>query len=110
MAHRLALVAGELDVEEALRRVGTAKKFQRWQHYYEIEPFGTKRDNYHAAIVAKMVADASGVTKESGERFTYEDLLLKFEAPELKRRQSVQEQMAMARIIAMAFNAKGKDV
>lgn len=111
MAHRLAIMAGELDVEKALRRIGTAKKFQRWCHYYQLEPFGSRRDNLNAAVVAKMVADVHGVKKTDGNAFSYEDLLLQFDGEEIKHeipKQTSQDQIAMAKMIAMIYNAQGE--
>ena len=29
-----------------------------WFEYYKIEPFGSWRDNYHAALVAQLIAKA----------------------------------------------------
>lgn len=116
MAHRLAVMAGELNVEDMLCRM-TARQWQRWCHYFEIEPFGAVRDNYHAALMAKMVADVNGATSaRTKEPFTHEELLLTFDGVEREppppqpspRKQTVEEQMQMARLIALVYNTNGE--
>lgn len=107
MAHRLAVMAGEPDVEGLLRRI-TAKQFQRWQHYYEIEPFGAKRDNYHAAQVVKALLEVHGA-----KGIKLEDLLLRFEPVEApKPRQTPQMHLAIAHALATVYNpsVKAKDL
>lgn len=71
-------MAGRLDVNAMLRE-RTAKEMLEWKRYHELEPFGAVRDNYHAAIIAKMIADVGRVTKIDGKRFSLKDLLLNFE-------------------------------
>lgn len=108
MAHRLAVMAGEVDVDQLVSRL-PHKQFQRWQMYYELEPFGPRRDNYHAAVVARAIYTAHGVKKKDGGEFSYEDFLLDWKPAPPKRRQTVEEQKAIARIYALAFNAPGRN-
>lgn len=86
-----------------------------WKAYSELEPFGTEADNYLAAGIARIVAQAGGLKKANRQELTIDDLLLRFGVPveELKtktRVQSWQEKKAFAYVIAAAFNAKGKDI
>lgn len=104
MAYRLAVMAGRLDVKRMLRQI-PAKEFQGWLRYYSIEPFGAWRDNYHTALLGKLVADVAGAKKTDESRFSLDDFMYKVQEP--VKKQTVQEQIAIAKIIAMAFNAKG---
>jgi len=49
-------------------------ELSKWYAYYQIEPFGQWRDNYHAAIIAANVANYSGNTKQAKQvsEFIYE--------------------------------------
>ena len=106
MAHRLAVMAGVLDVDAMLRSL-TAKQFQQWQHYYALEPFGAKRDNYHAALVARAIYHMHGASK-----ITLEDLLLTFEPQAPKVKQTPEMHLAIAHALAAIYNpsVKAKDV
>lgn len=68
-------MAGELDVDAMLRRI-SAKKFYRWEAFEEIEPFGGKRGDYHAALVSQTLANTRRDPKR--EAYTLRDFLLRF--------------------------------
>lgn len=36
----------------------SAREFMGWQAYYHLEPFGANRDNWHAARIASILANA----------------------------------------------------
>ncbi len=36
-----------------------ASLFNAWKYYYQIEPFGQWRDNFHAATIATLIANAN---------------------------------------------------
>jgi hypothetical protein len=51
--HRLALGLGKT-VQELEGTMGSAE-LSDWQSYYQIEPFGAWRDNYHSSQVAALI-------------------------------------------------------
>jgi uncharacterized protein DUF4035 len=55
----LGLAFGELFVEERILRGMSAKQFQAWEYFYEIQPFGPFREDYRAALVTSMVHNAA---------------------------------------------------
>lgn len=74
--------------------------------YEQVEPFGAIRDNYHAAIIAKMVADVSGSTKKDKKPFVLEDLLLRVDEVSSKppAKQDWRFGLAIAKAVAMIQN------
>lgn len=92
-------MAGRVDVDEMLRGL-TVRQFEEWVDYEQVEPFGAVRENYHAAIVAKTLADIAQAKRQDGKSFTLEDFLLTFEPPAPKQRQSWQEQKMMIETLA----------
>jgi len=107
-------MAGELDVDGMLRRMKPSQLVE-WKAYADVEPFGAIRDNYHAAIIAKIIADAHGA-KIGGRPFKYEDFLLNFkEVSEQQQQQKPQTQtwqqkksIAMMIAKAAALAAEGE--
>ena len=51
--HRLALALGCF-VDDINHRMSSAE-LQDWQAYESAEPFGAKRDNYHAGLIAALI-------------------------------------------------------
>lgn len=49
-------------------------EFIRWQAFYQIEPFGVRRDNLHAAMIASTVANC-----HSKKKFTTTDFMVNTE-------------------------------
>ena len=108
----MAVMAGELDVEAMLRR-HTAKWLRDWMVYYEVEPFGDFRSDVRAAQVASMIFNMAVAAKD---RKPLGDFILKWDGKEEKptktqtlqeggRKQSWQEQLAIMKMLAVAFNA-----
>ena len=71
---RLALALGRT-VAELETTLGSGE-LSKWYAYYQIEPFGQWRDNYHAAIIATCVANYSGNTKQARQidEFIYQHI------------------------------------
>jgi len=82
----------------AARRL-TAKEFQRWMWYEQVEPFGELRADYRAAQIVSMIHNVA-VTKKNQKEI--QDFLLRFGGSP-KKKQSVEEQVAMIRAMAEAF-------
>ena len=38
----------------------TSREFAEWMIYYQIEPFGPARQDYHAALISTVVANSNG--------------------------------------------------
>ena len=43
-----------------------ASEVEGWRAFYNVQPFGPWRDNYHSAMVAHILAQAYGDPKRSG--------------------------------------------
>lgn len=68
-----------------------------------VEPFGTSMDNYLTARICQTLVMIS-----TGKPQNIEDFLVRFELPEAKpQRQPWQQKLAFAKMIALAYNAKG---
>lgn len=94
----------------------TARQFQQWLLYLDIEPIESLRADYRAAQIVSMLANINRDTKKRANPFTPEDFLLKFSTEESHKkeepkRQSWQEQKMIAQMFSAAFapkRAKGK--
>lgn len=65
----------------AARRL-SAKDFQQWMWYEEVEPFGQLRDDYRTAQIVAMVHNAA---VDSEHQKSTNEFLLKFGEPKRKR-------------------------
>lgn len=54
--HRLAIIFGRT-VAEVNDTLGAAE-FENWKRYYNQEPFGAERDNWHMAVLASLFANS----------------------------------------------------
>ncbi len=73
-------------------------------YYSKVEPFGERRADMRAALVAAVFANAN---RGDHEPFTVEDFMLKFgpTAPAVVRQQTVEEQMAIFDMIRIQQDA-----
>lgn len=55
----LALMLGRADVDAMLSEM-TARQYEEWRAFYQIEPFGPWRDSVNAAVVAQQVHNVLG--------------------------------------------------
>jgi hypothetical protein len=55
------------------------KEFTRWMAFYSLQPFGPRRDNIHAAMIASTVANC-----HSEKRFTTKDFMISDEVEDSK--------------------------
>ncbi len=74
-AHRLAVMAGEWNVDGMLRSMGW-RQFQRWMWYEQMEPFGQLRSDYLTAMIVQM---AHNVAVKKEDQKSIETFLLKFQ-------------------------------
>lgn len=86
----------------------TARQFLEWEVYYSLEPFGGLRADYRAASIACVIAN---VNRAKGQKqFSLQDFLLKFDSEAVPKKQTWQEQKAIAMMWVQAFNVDGKDI
>lgn len=97
---------GEENVDALARRL-TAKQFMEWEWINEMDPIGPNRADYHFALIAYILW-AVNVDEKAKKKhpMKIEDFLLKFEevteAKPVKKKQTWQDQLAIARIMAMS--------
>lgn len=91
----------------ALARSLTAKQLLEWEYYAALEPFDELRADYRAASIVTTIANVNRGLKQAP--YALKDFLLNFEEPEevKPKRQTVEQQIKMAYMIAKAFNAPG---
>ena len=89
-----------MTVREMLARMD-ALEFAEWQKYYELEPFGAERDDWHAAGIAHMVYAANA---GKDQKLTQEDFLA---VPPPKPVQSMADQLLMAKHATNALQVLG---
>jgi hypothetical protein len=95
---------------DALRRV-SAKRFQEWYWYEQIEPFGELREDFRAALVAMHIANTGYDLKKRGKPYDIEDFLLKFSEvrsqPKPEQKQATEEQIRILNILTMMYSVDG---
>ncbi len=94
-AFRLALALGEVNVDEMLRRM-PAELLGEWMAYEELEPFGQRRGDLQAGIVASTLMNIFRDRKKRSQAFKPGDFILQFgesqaEPKPSKRKQSPNE-------------------
>lgn len=67
----------------------------KWYAYYQIEPFGQWRDNYHAAMVAATIVNNIGKVKNAKQ---INDFML--EHPDLRRKRETSTTLAIMDALA----------
>lgn len=82
-----------------------SRHYREWLAYFNLEPFGAWRDNWHAALIAAVIANVNrgkGTAPISVSEFMYQDQ----EAAERKREDARRKKEA--EVIAW-FDRKVKD-
>jgi len=82
-----------------LRRL-TAKDFQKWMWYEQVEPFGELRMDWRFAQLIAMVHNTQVDAKHQKK---IEDFLLSFDAPKKARRRTPAEEARDLRIFISAI-------
>ncbi len=84
----------------------TPAEFQEWKVYFNIEPFGARRADIHAGLIASVIANVNRDSKTKPEPFSIEDFML-FERQYVP--EETEEQAAM-RLLAQsaALRARAK--
>lgn len=49
----------------------SAREFDQWKEYYQLEPFGQERDNWHMAKLATLYMQAHSKKKVTTDDFMY---------------------------------------
>lgn len=73
-----------------------AAELAEWAAFYELEPFGPRRDNVHAGIIASVVANVN--RDRSSKALTPADFLIEDpqEARERRTREAINSLMRLA--------------
>jgi hypothetical protein len=71
----------------------SAREFDQWKEYYQLEPFGQERDNWHMAKLATLYMQAHSKKKVTTDDFMYRS------AEETRERET---RATMAAIAALA--------
>lgn len=85
-----------------------AAAFLRWRYFSELEPFGELRQDYRAASIVQALYNLQRDTKKHKDPFPITEFVLKFGEPEGatvgRKRQTWQEQKALAKVLVGVFN------
>jgi hypothetical protein len=91
-----------MSVAEAQRRISSAE-FVEWCAYDRIDPYGPERLDYHAGLIASMIAN---VNAAGGKTYTAADFMPKFDRR--VKRQTPAEARANFLTFASAHNGRTK--
>lgn len=85
----------------------TAAQLIEWMQYDIIEPFGEWRDDWRSAEIVTMLANVNRDSKKRKDPYKVIDFLPKFGEQEQSKpkHQTVKQQVAIAKLIAAAFNS-----
>ena len=78
--------------------------FQEWMAYNQLDPIGSHRDDWRAAMIACTIANA--MKGKRGRTAKLKDFMPKF-GPKIAQRQSVGEMRANLQMFAAAHEARG---
>jgi hypothetical protein len=84
-----------MPVSELLARI-SSQELTEWMAYYELDPFGSERDDLRSGIVSAVIANVHRDPKKRSKPFEAADFMPYLEKPELS-----QEQIAAK--VAAAF-------
>lgn len=87
----------------------TWPQFVQWMEYAEAEPFGDRRQDWHAASLCATMMNQTAMLMRSETRFNVRDFLLDFdgeEKPTPAPEKSWQEMRMIAQMLAAASNSK----
>jgi hypothetical protein len=103
-------MAGEVNVDALLRRI-TAKQFMGWEAYFQLEPFGAERDNWHAAGIREMLYHMHVSPQHQRPLADFRILFgQKKSTEEQPNRQSWQLQKQIMMAVALAYSVPAKDM
>lgn len=94
-----------MTVDELLARV-SSRELSEWIAYSNLEPWGEKRADLRAGIVASTVANTARDRKKRGKPFSPAEFMPDFDAKEQK--QTMEQQQEIARMFARAGLGKIK--
>jgi len=85
-----------MTVNQLLSQI-SSRELSEWAAYYSIEPFGERREDLRAAMMACTIANAAGGRGKNKPAFKLKDFLLNFEPP---KQQSNDEMKSILKAIA----------
>ncbi len=85
-----------------MKRSMSQRSYLGWQKYWELEPWGSFRDNLHAAIIAREVRKAFASPKAvvTLDDFMVENPAVRQEQIEKKRAQAASQFIGMLKVVA----------
>jgi hypothetical protein len=93
----------------------TYAQFQRWQFFYDLEPFDERRMDYRFGSIVQALANINRDSKKRHQPFELEECTLTFgqreeivQKPEPAKKLSWQVMKEYAKTVVSAFNAPGK--
>lgn len=92
-----------MTVAELLSRI-SSRELSEWQLYDEYDPFGNKRGDLQAAIVASTVYNM--LRGKDDKVASLDDFMVKFDPEKEKNGQSWESQLAMVELLNIAFGGK----
>ena len=92
-----------MTVGELLARI-SSRELSEWLAFYKVEPFGEKRADLRAAVVAAAVANTARDPKKRKKPFTPADFMPRFERK--RERQSWEEQLRMVEMFNVALGGR----
>jgi hypothetical protein len=79
--------------------------FLEWMAMAELSPFTAEREEYRTANIVQAIVNMNRDVKKRREPWPIEQFVLRFgDMPAYKKRQTPEEQKAIARMFYMAFN------
>lgn len=95
-----------MTVDELLERVDS-RELSEWMAFERLEgPIGPWRRDFHAGMVASVLANIHRDKKKKKKPFSPDDFIPDWDQP-LKEEQSMEEQQGIFRQMAQFFKAKG---
>jgi len=76
--------------------------FYEWLAYYQIDPFGNERADYHAAMVVSTLANIHRDPKTQRQPYQPGDFMPQFEA-QPERHQTVGQQLEIVKMLNAAL-------
>ena len=84
-----------MTVAELQARIG-AKELREWAAYYELEPFGQWRDNFHMAVMTADLVNVSGRLKSPKKYMDYM-FMTSEERRDMRTQETLQHMDALAK-------------
>ena len=99
---------GIANVERDILKDLTARQFMTWKLYAVLEPFDETRQDYRIASIVQMLFNTN--RGKDQKPLKLEDALLKFGEQEVKKKQTWQDQLMVARLMVAQAAGRPRDL